>query len=116
MHMQMHLHSWLPHVPLQVFAMIAAFFALLVAFGIFHDRMTGRAEQRAEVRKVQNELAGVVVIPAAVWTPGAGEATRHFFGTDYVEYDPDAHTEEILSKMRADTDAFLSYIRILARY
>jgi hypothetical protein len=38
--------------------------------------------------------------------PEEGEATRHFFGTDLVQYDPEADAAEYMRKMNADTAAF----------
>jgi hypothetical protein len=38
--------------------------------------------------------------------PDEGQASRHFFGTDLVAYDPEADAAEYMRKMDADTSAF----------
>jgi hypothetical protein len=40
--------------------------------------------------------------------PAEGEATRHFFGTDLVAYDPEADAAEFMRKQKADTDSFIA--------
>jgi hypothetical protein len=51
----------------------------------------------------RESLSGYVREPD--W-PETGQASKYFFGTDLVQYDPEADAAEYMRKMNADTAAF----------
>jgi hypothetical protein len=68
-----------------------------------------KAHGRAAQRELESTLEGIPVIRDDGWDWPAGDATEHFLGD--VEYDPVAHADAIISRMRADTDAFIARLK-----
>jgi hypothetical protein len=46
---------------------------------------------------------GIPVLASGDGWPAAGTASRHFFGTDEVPFDPEAEATEFIRRMKADT-------------
>jgi hypothetical protein len=104
-----------PHLPFPLFVIGLVVCALLIGFGLLHDREIDRAEDRARMREFRTELVETVNLDLPEedgWVPGHG--TEHFFGTDVVQYDPGAHAAEIIENMTADTENFMAHLRALA--
>lgn len=109
---------------------LSAFLGILSLAG-WSGNETEKARDRAERRAAQREWDTLMATwagpagddedgswpadPGALPLPGpgpdwpeAGSGSMYFFGTDLVEYDPEADTAEYLRKMEADTTAFIA--------
>lgn len=124
----------MPHVIAGWVLLALGAFLGILATATWGSNETEKARDRAERQAAQREwdaLMATWTVPgagdeqASGWPAGPGEpslpgsgngwpeaggGSMYFFGTDLVEYDPEADTAEYLRKMEADTTEFIARI------
>lgn len=100
--------------PVQIIGLGTIGVGLLVAgatsFGRWIERQMQGAQLRIQKREWFEEVAPTIDWTARDWPP-VGKASATFFGTDVVEYDPDADAREFINKQNREIQEYLQRMR-----
>ena len=99
------IHLTIPSIPLPAIVGVSIFL-FIVLLGAAWIYGAERAERR-EAREALDQ-------PVVEW-PATGQAMQHFFGTDEVEYDPEADAAVYREKAERDFMGHLSELREMMR-